>query len=58
MKSRHKRFIIIVLGLLVLGAAATLILNAFRSNLVFFSRPPRWLRVKRLAVRHFAWAVW
>ncbi len=39
MKSRHKRFIIIVLGLLVLGAAATLILNAFRSNLVFFFTP-------------------
>jgi len=39
MKSRHKRFIIIVLGLLVLGAAATLILNAFQSNLVFFFTP-------------------
>ena len=39
MKSRHKRFIIIVLGLLVLGAAATLILTAFRSNLVFFFTP-------------------
>jgi cytochrome c-type biogenesis protein CcmE len=39
MKSRHKRFILIVLGLLVLGAAATLILNAFRSNLVFFFTP-------------------
>jgi cytochrome c-type biogenesis protein CcmE len=39
MKSRHKRFILIVLGLLVLGAAAMLILNAFRSNLVFFFTP-------------------
>ena len=39
MKTRHKRFILIVLGLLVLGAAATLILNAFRSNLVFFFTP-------------------
>jgi len=39
MKSRHKRFILIVLGLLVLGAAATLILNAFQSNLVFFFTP-------------------
>jgi cytochrome c-type biogenesis protein CcmE len=39
MKSRHKRFILIVLGLLVVGAAATLILNAFRSNLVFFFTP-------------------
>ena len=39
MKSRHKRFILIVLGLLVLGAAAMLILNAFRRNLVFFFTP-------------------
>ena len=39
MKSRHKRFFLIVLGLLVLGAAAMLILNAFRSNLVFFFTP-------------------
>jgi cytochrome c-type biogenesis protein CcmE len=39
MKSRHKRFILIVFGLLVLGAAAMLILNAFRSNLVFFFTP-------------------
>ncbi len=39
MKSRHKRFIIILLALLVLAVAATLILNAFRSNLVFFFTP-------------------
>ena len=39
MKSRHKRFIVIVLGLVVLGAAAWLILSAFRSNLVFFFTP-------------------
>ena len=39
MKSRHKRFMAIVLGLVVMGAAAMLILNAFRSNLVFFFTP-------------------
>jgi len=39
MKSRHKRFIAIMVGLLLLSAAAALVLNAFRSNLVFFFTP-------------------
>ena len=39
MKSRHKRFIAIIVGLVVLSAAAMLVLNAFRSNLVFFFTP-------------------
>ena len=39
MKSRHKRLAWIVLGLAVLGAGATFILNAFNSNLVFFYTP-------------------
>lgn len=39
MKPRHKRFASIGLGLLVLGVATVLILNAFRSNLVFFFTP-------------------
>ncbi len=39
MKPRHKRFAIIGLGLLVLGVATVLILNAFQSNLVFFFTP-------------------
>jgi cytochrome c-type biogenesis protein CcmE len=39
MKPRHKRFAIIGLGLLVLGVATVLVLNAFQSNLVFFFTP-------------------
>ena len=39
MKPRHKRFAFIGLGLLVLGVATMLILNAFQSNLVFFFTP-------------------
>jgi len=39
MKPRHKRIALIVGGLLSLGIAATLVLNSFRSNLVFFFTP-------------------
>lgn len=39
MKPRHKRLILIVGGVAVLGVAAMLVLNAFRSNLVFFYTP-------------------
>jgi cytochrome c-type biogenesis protein CcmE len=39
MKPRHKRIALIVAGLGVLAIAATLVLNAFRSNLVFFYTP-------------------
>jgi cytochrome c-type biogenesis protein CcmE len=39
MKPRHKRLVLIAAGLLALGAAAGLILNAFQSNLVFFFSP-------------------
>jgi len=39
MKPRHKRLAIIVGALAVVGIAATLVLNAFRSNLVFFFTP-------------------
>ena len=39
LKARHTRFAWIALGILVLGAAAALVLNAFRSNLVFFYTP-------------------
>jgi cytochrome c-type biogenesis protein CcmE len=38
-KPRHKRFAAIGLGLLVVGVATVLILNAFQSNLVFFFTP-------------------
>ena len=39
MKPRHKRFVLIGLGLLTVVAATMLVLNAFRSNLVFFFTP-------------------
>jgi cytochrome c-type biogenesis protein CcmE len=39
MKARHKRWVIIVAGLAVLGVALTLIFNAFNSNMVFFFSP-------------------
>ena len=39
MKPRHKRFAMIAAGVAALGIAAALILNAFRSNLVFFFTP-------------------
>ena len=39
MKPRHKRLAIVAVVLVVIGAAAALILNAFQSNLVFFLSP-------------------
>lgn len=39
MKARHRRFIWIALGLLIIGVAVTLVLRAFNSNLVFFFTP-------------------
>ena len=39
MKPRHKRFVLIGLGLIALAVASSLVLNAFQSNLVFFFTP-------------------
>ena len=39
MKARHRRFAWIGAGLVALGVAAALVLNAFQSNLVFFYTP-------------------
>ncbi|MEO6021877.1 MAG: cytochrome c maturation protein CcmE [Burkholderiales bacterium] len=39
MKSRNKRLSFILIGLAALGVAATFVLNAFNSNLVFFFSP-------------------
>lgn len=39
MKARHKKLLIIGLGLAGIGLIAALVLNAFRSNLVFFFSP-------------------
>ena len=42
MKPRHKRFVLIGLGLIALAVASMLVLNAFQSNLVFLLRRLRW----------------
>lgn len=39
MKARHRRFIWVALGLLIIAVAVTLVLRAFNSNLVFFFTP-------------------
>lgn len=39
MKPRHRRFALIGFGLVAVGIAVVLVLNAFRSNLVFFFTP-------------------
>ena len=39
MKSRHKKLVVIGLGVAGLGLIAALVLNAFQSNLVFFFTP-------------------
>lgn len=39
MKPRHKRMLWVVAGVAALGIAVALVLNAFRSNLVFFFTP-------------------
>ena len=39
MKPRHRRLAWIGLGVLAIGVAVTLVLNAFQSNLVFFFTP-------------------
>ncbi|HUW51744.1 MAG TPA: cytochrome c maturation protein CcmE [Sulfuricella sp.] len=39
MKARHKKLILIAVVVMALGAVAALVLNAFRSNLVFFFTP-------------------
>jgi cytochrome c-type biogenesis protein CcmE len=39
MKPRHKRLLLVTAGIGALAIAAALVLNAFRSNLVFFFSP-------------------
>jgi cytochrome c-type biogenesis protein CcmE len=39
MKPRHRRLIYVTLGLVLIGVTVALVLNAFRSNLVFFYSP-------------------
>lgn len=53
MKARHRRFAWIGAGLLALGAAAALVLNAFQSNLVFFFTPSQVVAKEAPAARPF-----
>jgi cytochrome c-type biogenesis protein CcmE len=39
LKARHKRFALIAVGLLLLGSAIMLVLNALNSNMAFFYTP-------------------
>ena len=39
MKPRHRRLVYVALGLVLVGVTVALVLNAFRSNLVFFYSP-------------------
>ena len=39
MKPRHKRLAFVLVGVLAIGIAVSLVLNAFRSNMVFFFTP-------------------
>ncbi len=39
MKPRHKRLLLVVLALALLGGAVALVLGAFKDNLVFFHSP-------------------
>ena len=39
MRPKRKRLALLVVGLVILGAAAALVLNAFRNNIVFFVSP-------------------
>jgi cytochrome c-type biogenesis protein CcmE len=39
MKTRHKRFLLVAVGLALLSLAAWLVLSAFQKNLVFFFTP-------------------
>ena len=39
MKRKHKRLTFVMIGLLLLGSSAALILTAFEDNIVFFYSP-------------------
>ena len=53
MKRRHKNLVFIIVGIAGLGIASMLILNAFRSNLVFFYTPTQVLAGEAPANRPF-----
>lgn len=39
MKARHKRFVLVALGIVAVGAAAALAINALQSNIAYFFSP-------------------
>ncbi|HVZ43692.1 MAG TPA: cytochrome c maturation protein CcmE [Ramlibacter sp.] len=53
MKARYKRAGVVVGGVAVIGIAAALVLNAFRSNLVFFFTPTQILAGEAPRARTF-----
>jgi len=53
MKPRHKRAALIAGGLAAIGVAATLVLNAFQSNLVFFFTPSQIASGEAPVEKHF-----
>ncbi len=53
MKSRHKRALWVLGGVAAIALAATLILNAFSSNLVFFFTPSQVASGEAPVARHF-----
>ena len=53
MKSRNKRLGLIVIGLAALGVAATFVLSAFNSNLVFFFSPSQVIAKEAPVGRNF-----
>ncbi len=53
MKSRHKRLVFIVAGLVGLGGVAALVLNAFNDNMVFFFSPTQVLAKESPEGRNF-----
>ena len=53
MKARHRRFMWVALGMLVIAVAVTLVLRAFNSNMVFFLTPSEVAENKAPADRTF-----
>ena len=53
MKARHKRFMWIAIGLLIIAVAVALVLRAFNSNLVFFFTPTKVVKQKAPKDRTF-----
>jgi cytochrome c-type biogenesis protein CcmE len=58
LKPRHKRIALIIGGLAILALVATLVLNAFQSNLVFFFSPTQVAAGEAPRARASASAAW